>query len=78
VKECKLLSILLDEDKILNINIKTTRQKKNLKTGSVYSENTDLILKMIKKAKISRVRVPLTNTTEQFNFNQAFMITPCN
>jgi hypothetical protein len=36
-----------------------TRQKKNLKTVSVHSEYTDLILKMIKKAKISRVRVPL-------------------
>jgi hypothetical protein len=35
------------------------RQKKNLKTVSVHSEYTDLILKIIKKAKISRVRVPL-------------------
>ncbi len=37
-----------------------TRQKKNLKTLSVQYKNTDLILKMIKKAKISRVRVPLS------------------
>jgi hypothetical protein len=36
-----------------------TRQKKNVKTVSVHHKNTDLILKMIKKAKISRVRVPL-------------------
>jgi hypothetical protein len=36
-----------------------TRQKKNLKIVSVHYKNTDLILKMIKKAKISRVRVPL-------------------
>ncbi len=36
-----------------------TRQKKNFKTVSVHYINTDLILKMIKKAKISRVRVPL-------------------
>jgi hypothetical protein len=36
-----------------------TRHKKNLKTLSVHYKNTDLILKMIKKAKISRVRVPL-------------------
>jgi hypothetical protein len=35
------------------------RQKKNLKTVSVHNKNTDLIMKMIKKAKISRVRVPL-------------------
>jgi hypothetical protein len=39
-----------------------TRQKKNLKTVSVHYKNTDLILKMIKKAKISRVRVPLSLT----------------
>jgi hypothetical protein len=37
-----------------------TRQKKNLKTVSVHYKNTDLILKMIKKANIFRVRVPLT------------------
>jgi hypothetical protein len=36
-----------------------TGQKKNLKTASVHYKNTDLKLKMIKKAKISRVRVPL-------------------
>jgi hypothetical protein len=36
-----------------------TRQKKNLKTVSVHYKNTDLILKMIKKANIFRVRVPL-------------------
>ncbi len=36
-----------------------TRQKKKLKTVSVHCKNTDLILKMIKKAKISCVRVPL-------------------
>jgi hypothetical protein len=46
--------------KINNFNIKMTRQKKNLKTVSVYSEFTDLILKMIKKAKISRVRIPFS------------------
>ncbi len=37
-----------------------TRQKKNLKTVSVHYKNTDLILKMLKKASIFRVRVPLT------------------
>ncbi len=46
--------------KIQNLSIKITRQQKNLKTVSVHYKNTDLILKMIKKAKISRVRVPLT------------------
>ncbi len=45
--------------KINNLSIKITRQQKNLKTVSVHYKNTDLILKMIKKAKISRVRVPL-------------------
>ncbi len=44
--------------KILNLNIKMTRQKKNFKTVSVHYKNANLILKMIKKAKISRVRVP--------------------
>jgi hypothetical protein len=39
-----------------------TRQKKNLKTVSVHYTNTDLIMKMIKKANIFRVRVPLINT----------------
>ncbi len=34
-----------------------TRQKKNLKTVIVHYKNTDLILKMIQKDKISRVRV---------------------
>ncbi len=37
--------------KILNLNIKMTRQNKILKTVSIQSEYTDLILKMIKKAK---------------------------
>jgi hypothetical protein len=45
--------------KIKNLSIKITRQQKNLKTVSVHYKNSDLILKMIKKAKISRVRVPL-------------------
>jgi regulator of PEP synthase PpsR (kinase-PPPase family) len=45
--------------KFLNLNIKMTRQKKNLKTISVHEKNTDLIMKMIKKAKIFCVRVPL-------------------
>ncbi len=45
--------------KIKYLSIKITRQQKNLKTVSVHYKNTDLILKMIKKAKISRVRVPL-------------------
>ncbi len=39
-----------------------TRQKKNLKTVSEHYKNTDLILKMIKKAKMFRVRVPLIGT----------------
>ncbi len=47
--------------KIQNLSIKITRQQKILKTVSVHYKNTDLILKMIKKAKISRVRVPLNN-----------------
>jgi hypothetical protein len=37
-----------------------TRQKKNLKTASYTKKNNDLILKMIKKAKIFCVRVHLT------------------
>jgi hypothetical protein len=45
-----------------------TRQKKNLKTVSVQYKNTDLILKMIKMAKISRVRVSLSDT-EFFNLH---------
>jgi hypothetical protein len=43
-----------------------TRQKKNLKTVSVHYKNTDLILKMIKKANIFRVRVPLNTHTASF------------
>jgi hypothetical protein len=44
-----------------------TKQKKNLKTiSSAYpKKNTDLILKMIKKAKIIRVRVPLCKHLEK-------------
>jgi hypothetical protein len=42
-----------------NINIPITREKKKLKTFSVHSENNDLIFKIIKKAKISCVRVSL-------------------
>jgi hypothetical protein len=39
-----------------------TRQKKNLKNRQQRTlKNTNLLLKMIKKAKISRVRVPLIN-----------------
>jgi hypothetical protein len=41
------------------------RQNKNFKTVSIHSKNTDLILKMIKKAKISRVRVPLIMALER-------------
>jgi hypothetical protein len=37
--------------KIYNLNIKMTRPKENLKTVSVHSEYTDLILKMIKRLK---------------------------
>ncbi len=37
-----------------------TRQNKNFKTVSIHSEYTDLILKIIKKDKISRLRVPLS------------------
>ncbi len=40
-----------------------TRQKKNFKSVSVHYKNTYLKLKMIKKAKISRVRVPLTQSS---------------
>jgi hypothetical protein len=35
--------------KIYNLNIKMTKQKKNLKTVSLNEKNTDLIWKMIKK-----------------------------
>ncbi len=51
------------------MNIKITRLKKNLKTISVHSENTDLILKMLKKAKISLVRVPLDTVDVQLLFS---------
>jgi hypothetical protein len=50
-------SHLLKEKRIFSIY----RQKENLKTVSVHYKNTDLILKMIKKANIFRVRVPLRN-----------------
>jgi hypothetical protein len=51
--------------------MKITRQQKNLKTVSVHYKNTDLILKMIKKAKISRVRVPLTILNFQIKIKYA-------
>jgi hypothetical protein len=41
-----------------------TRKKKNLKTVSVHYKNTNLIMKMIKKAKVSPVRVPLKNVQD--------------
>jgi hypothetical protein len=44
---CKLWSILLIEDKELNIKI--SKQRNNLKIVRVHVENTDLISKMIKK-----------------------------
>jgi hypothetical protein len=40
------------------LNIKMTRQIKS-RQRTLIKYRTDLILKMIKKAKISRVRVPL-------------------
>ncbi len=53
--------------KIYNLNIKVTRLKNNLKTVSVHYNNTYLILKMIKKAKIFRVRVPLKAKMKKFS-----------
>jgi hypothetical protein len=42
-----------------------TKQKKNFKTSAYTKKNTDLMLKMIKKAKISRVRVPFFSLSPQ-------------
>jgi hypothetical protein len=42
------------------LHIKISKQRKNLKDVSIDVENTDLISKMIKNAKQSRVRVPLS------------------
>ncbi len=50
-----------------------TRQEKNLKTVSVRYKNTDLILKIIKKAKISHVRVPLTSQRIQVVLYHTFI-----
>jgi hypothetical protein len=49
-----------------------TRQKKNIKAVSVYKKNTNLILKMIKKAKISRVRVPLNSVLKFFSLQTKY------
>ncbi len=49
-----------------------TRQKKNLKTVSVHYKNTDLILKMIKKAKMFRVKVPLKSSKEKDSLERGY------
>jgi hypothetical protein len=49
---------------IQNLDIKVTMQKKNLKTVSVYAENTDLISKIINRPKYL-VSVQLLNGTAQ-------------
>jgi hypothetical protein len=59
VKNSKLSSILLDEGFNLKYKYLNNQAKEKRKIVSLHLENTGLILKMTKKAKISRVRVAL-------------------